>query len=586
MEKFEKNKNEELRSENNGEQYALDDARRVKILSPSALVLKRFFRNRLALIGLIILLAMFAFSFLGALITPYNQAEVFMGYSSFPQDYCDAIYNKELRYTVVEGMNFSSAARSRFIFAQTKGEELFDADGITYHLVEEGENFYRIIQNTPIIEVTTIKGISAYNSLDDTPIDDGLKTAYAEAMQKEEFTFNFDGVEYTISGKGRITQICTQNNIALASLLIFDAVSADYVQTVNSFDFRLNAQKAINETATEFMADEKAYKVVYENDDELILDSNSQHIAMASDMIVNPTDRNMFLTIEYKDALSDAIANKKDRFTFKDQEGNDVLYTINRVADTYTIKTEKQTYLIRTYEKPSSEHWLGLDGNGMDVVTRLMYGGRISLMVGFAVVIIEIILGVIIGGISGFFGGWVDTLIMRFVDLFNSIPFWPIVIILGALMETLEVPPNARIFILMFILGVLSWPGIARVVRGQILSLREQDFMVAAEASGIRPSRRIFKHLVPNVMPLLIVQATMGLGGIIITEATLSFLGLGVKYPLASWGSIINAATDIFVMKEYWFVWIPAGVLILITVLGFNFVGDGLRDAFDPKMKR
>ena len=175
---------------------------------------------------------------------------------------------------------------------------------------------------------------------------------------------------------------------------------------------------------------------------------------------------------------------------------------------------------------------------------------------------------------------------MRFVDLFNCIPYWPMMIIAGSVMDTLEVDSYLRIFLLMFIMGLLGWTGIARVVRGQILSLREQDFMVATEATGIKVSRRIFRHLVPNVMPLLIVQATMSLGGIIITEATLSFLGMGVKPPLASWGSIINAATDIFVMKAYPFIWLPAGFLILVTVLGFNFVGDGLRDAFDPKMKR
>jgi peptide/nickel transport system permease protein len=175
---------------------------------------------------------------------------------------------------------------------------------------------------------------------------------------------------------------------------------------------------------------------------------------------------------------------------------------------------------------------------------------------------------------------------MRVVDLFNSIPFYPVVIIIGSVMDTLKIDPRQRLYILMVVLGILGWTGVARVVRGQILSLREQDFMVAAEATGIPTSRRIFRHLVPNVMPLLIVQATGSLGGIIITEATLGFLGLGVKYPEASWGSIINVASDAFVMTNYWFMWIPAGMLILLTVLGFNFIGDGLRDAFDPKMKR
>jgi peptide/nickel transport system permease protein len=222
----------------------------------------------------------------------------------------------------------------------------------------------------------------------------------------------------------------------------------------------------------------------------------------------------------------------------------------------------------------------------MDVLARLIYGGRISLTVGFVVIILELLIGVTFGGISGYFGGWVDTLMMRFVDLFNSMPTYPLLIMIGSVMDAMRMDPMIRIYLLMLILGLLGWTGIARTVRGQILSLREQEFMMAAEASGLSVFRRIFKHLVPNVMPLLIVNATMGLGGIIITEATLSFLGLGVKYPLASWGSMSNAATDINVMQYYPWAWLPAGLLIFVTVLGFNFVGDGLRDAFDPKMKR
>ena len=269
----------------------------------------------------------------------------------------------------------------------------------------------------------------------------------------------------------------------------------------------------------------------------------------------------------------------------KDKVQRGMEFVISR-GNNYIIYTLQETYLIDMYAPPSAEHWMGTDDHGMDMLTRLMYGGRISLMVGFIVMLLENFLGIIVGGVSGYFGGWVDTLLMRFVDLFNSIPYYPMMIIAGAIMDAFEVPPYTRIFLLMAIMGIMGWTGVARVVRGQILSLREQDFMVATEATGIRVRRRIFRHLVPNVMPLLIVQATMGLGGIILTEATLSFLGLGIKYPLASWGSIINAASNIYVMTNFWYIWIPAGVLIVLTVLGFNFVGDGLRDAFDPKMKR
>jgi len=220
------------------------------------------------------------------------------------------------------------------------------------------------------------------------------------------------------------------------------------------------------------------------------------------------------------------------------------------------------------------------------MLTRLMYGGRISLIIGFVAVAIESIIGVIMGGIAGYFGGWVDGLIMRLVDIFYCIPSMPLFIILGAAMDAATVPAMTRMMYLMLILGFLGWAGTARLVRGQILSLREQEFMTATEAGGIAVSRRIFRHLIPNVMPQLIVVMTMGLGSTIITEATLSFLGLGVRFPFASWGNIINDVNDTFVLTNYWFIWIPAGVLLLVTVLAFNIVGDGLRDAFDPKMKR
>jgi len=184
------------------------------------------------------------------------------------------------------------------------------------------------------------------------------------------------------------------------------------------------------------------------------------------------------------------------------------------------------------------------------------------------------------------FGGWVDMLIMRIVDIFYCIPSIPIYIIIGAAMDALHVDPQIRMIYLMMILGFFGWPSITRLVRGQILTLREQEFMTAAEATGIKPINRIFRHLLPNVIPQLIVTCTMSLGGVILTEATLSFLGLGVKFPFASWGNIINDVNNTYVLSNYLFIWIPAGICLLLTVLAFNLVGDGLRDAFDPKMKR
>ncbi|MDF2542619.1 MAG: transporter permease subunit [Herbinix sp.] len=234
----------------------------------------------------------------------------------------------------------------------------------------------------------------------------------------------------------------------------------------------------------------------------------------------------------------------------------------------------------------SSSHLLGTDADGRDVLTRIMYGGRISLTVGLVVVFVELLIGVSLGGIAGYYGKKVDMIIMRLVEVFYSIPFIPIMLIISAVMVGYGISPRYKIYVIMFVMGVLYWAGVARMVRGQILSLREMEFMQATEATGIRTSRKIFKHLVPNVMPIIIIIATMDLGGIILTESTLSYLGVGIAFPYASWGNMVTAVNNPLILKSFPNIWLPPGICILLTVLAFNFIGDGLRDAYDPKMKR
>ena len=311
-------------------------------------------------------------------------------------------------------------------------------------------------------------------------------------------------------------------------------------------------------------------------------------MAYISRFVVSAADPSIVVTRDFKDCLEETIDANGDKFNYTDESGNTAEYDIAYDASTkvWSVKQMTATYIYDRYAAPSREHWLGTDTNGMDMLTRLMYGGRVSLIIGFIVVFMETTLGVLFGGLSGYFGGWVDNIIMRVVDVFYCIPSMPVIIIIGAAMDAMHLDSWTRMIYLMLILGFLGWPSIARLVRGQILSLREQEFMLATEACGIKVRHRIFRHLIPNVIPQLIVTCTMGLGSTILTEATLSFLGLGVKYPFASWGNIINDVNNAYVMTNYLFIWIPAGVCLLLTVLGFNFVGDGLRDAFDPKMKR
>jgi len=558
-------------------QLALDDQRRIKVLSPGMLVAKRFFRNILALIGLVILVVMFIFSFLGPILSPYTQTEVFYTENELAKDYAGAIINTELRYVVAQGQEFGALARANFLLAFGKQQPTFTANNVDYTYVEEAQGTYRIMQLHPVAEDLLGQLIPA----GDAVIPTGLERAYLAAKDAKQTIFTMDGENYHITTQGRKSFISTEQNVALASLSIYDPYNADDAVVVDAYPFRFASSVAIRDNKKEFEVGGKSYTIVYGEGFNTIKTADGKTFAEVSTIIVNPLDQREFLPVEFKTLARKVITDRGTKFEYDGTE-----YTVVRVNTNYYIKRETTSVVIKMFDFPSYQHPVGTDNNGMDQMTRLMYGGRVSLMVGFVVVILETVLGVIIGGISGYFSGAVDTAMMRFVDLFNSIPYFPMIIIFGSVMDTLEVTPIARLFILMAILGLMGWTGIARLVRGQILSLREQDFMVATEATGIRTSRKIFRHLVPNVMPLLIVIATGSLGSVIIFEATLGFLGLGIKYPLASWGSIINIASDPYVMTTYWFIWLPAGMLILLTVLGFNFVGDGLRDAYDPKMKR
>ena len=499
------------------EDYSLNDDRRVKVLSPGTLVAKRFFRNRLAVVGLTILAVMFIFSFIGGLISPYGQDEVFYRDDIQLKEYAAMSENTEYRYLVADGQEFGTILQAQLTLHMGK-DDSFSYKGVTYDVTEEGDSLY------------------------------------------------------SVSSGGRLLAIAYK-----------DIISANDPSQKFGFNFSFNALKAHANGEVEFTASGKTYTL---DEDSVML--NGEEIAYISRFVIQSKVSGTVITKDFKERVQQAVENGETEYTYVNDAGQEreIKLEYNPAKYQWSIKEGTSTRVFDAYSFPDSAHWLGTDKNGMDMLTRLMYGGRVSLMIGFIVVIISAALGVVLGGVSGYFGGWVDNIIMRVVDVFYCIPSMPVIIIIGAAMDAMRVDSWTRMMYLMLILGFLGWPSIARLVRGQILSLREQEFMLATEACGINVWHRIFRHLIPNVIPQLIVTCTMGLGSTILTEATLSFLGLGVKYPFASWGNIINDVNNAYVMTNYLFIWIPAGVCLLLTVLGFNFVGDGLRDAFDPKMKR
>lgn len=565
----------------NEEHYSLNDDRRVKVLSPGALVAKRFFRNRLAVVGMSILIFMFVFSFIGGLISPYGEDEFFYRDDQINKEFAVVTENTDFRYKAKDADKFTGPVQAQTMLAIQKSSETFSYSGTDYTLTPEGKDFYSIATGGAMIGIAykdvvspsnegdalsfefIYAALKSYAALEEeaegetpdapaAPVEPTEPAAPAEPAVK---TFTVDGVDYVIDKDGSVLQGGTE--VAYVSRYIVQAILPD-VFLSRDFKEKLIDTIAAGET-----------KFVY-TDESLVVDAAVEPVVDGEEGGIGTTD----------DVLPDDGTAVESSATME--------YTIERSQNhaNWVIRQQQASRQYDSYQFPSSTHWLGTDRYGMDMLTRLMYGGRVSLMIGFIVIIIETVLGVILGGVAGYFGGWVDNLIMRLVDIFYCIPSMPIILILGAAMDAMRVEPGRRLIYLMLILGILGWAGIARLVRGQILSLREQEFMTATEACGISVKSRIFKHLIPNVIPQLIVNCTMGLGSVIIMEATLSFLGLGVKFPFASWGNIINDVNNTHTLTTYWFIWIPAGMLLLLTVLAFNLVGDGLRDAFDPKMKR
>ncbi len=471
----------------------------------------------------------------------------------------------------------------------------FELDGVTYTYTRGKAKSYEIT--------------AAYDGIQyaDEAMDAGFEDALNAAMQAEN-GFEYDGSFYAIVKQGDGAKAYRLSNLAPAKLYSRLSVSTYEVGQKISAEMNLAALLATAGDGT-FEAEGKKWTIAREDLEWIVRDEAGEEFMELMPYAVRRYNGDDTMEYGLKKALMekalqmDRDGEKVGTITYglpmqtdtgeyvTDEEGNlsyqdTELKLSRRDTGEFVVNCQQVIYVINMFDAPSKEHWLGTDGDGFDVFSRIMYGGRVSLMVGFVVVFLETFLGVIMGGLSGYYGGWVDMLIMRLVDIFYCLPSMPIMIILGALMDAMRMDTYIRLLIMMAALGIMGWAGVARLVRGQILTLREQEFMVATEATGIRVKDRIFHHLVPNIMPQLIVQATMGMGGVILTESTLSFLGLGVKHPLATWGTIINSVSSASAMQHYAFIWIPVGLLICVTVIAFNFVGDGLRDAYDPKAKR
>ena len=539
------------------EHYSLNDDRRVKVLSPGMLVAKRFIRNRMAVTGLVILIFMFVFSFIGGLVSPYGQDQFFYTDKTIRKSFGEAKENTEFRYGSNSDELFGLTAQAKAMLAIQQGKDSFNFSNHNYTMNKVSDEMFTISCDGVMVGYAAKDMVNADAADQKLSFEFNYQALTAYATGAKEFTA--DGVTYALAEDGGVT--LDGADYAYISRYLVQAISPDVFL---SRDFK---DKLLATIAT---AQDGKATFTY-TDESLIMNEPEQtedgENANGQTSGINTEDPNA----PKQDDTSNTATAEYD-LEFK------------AATNSWQILQEKSSRQYDQYSFPNMKHWLGTDMYGMDMLTRLMYGGRVSLLIGFIVIIIETVIGVIFGGISGYFGGWVDNLIMRIVDIFYCIPSMPVIIILGAAMDASRVDPTVRMIYLMLILGFLGWAGIARLVRGQILSLREQEYVLAAQATGAKGRWIITRHLVPNCMSVIFISTALQIPNAIFTESFLSYLGLGVNAPMPSLGSLASDALNGLTSYPYRMV-IPALVISLI-VLSLNLFGDGLRDAFDPKMKR
>ncbi len=250
-----------------------------------------------------------------------------------------------------------------------------------------------------------------------------------------------------------------------------------------------------------------------------------------------------------------------------------------------------QTYLLNKDGKLLKScglkgYLFGTDSYGRDTLTRIIHGGKMTMTIGAVAVVISTIIAIIVGCLSGYFGGWVDMLLMRVTEIFAAIPFLPFAMLLSYVLTTKPLSETTKIFIIMLILGLLSWPGLAHMIRGQVLAEREKEFVTAAKAMGVRERRIAFKHILPNVISVVLVSVTLDFAGCLLTESGLSYLGFGVQQPRPTWGNMLNGANNSIVIQNYWWQWVFPSLFLATATICINIIGDTLRDVLDPKSSR
>lgn len=585
------------------------------IQTPLQTIIKNYFRNKLGVLGLVMFVGFLLFSFLGSQLYPIEltytelpNANLAPGrnYLKIPSD-----VTADNVKQIVSGVSFSVALKedgSLSIWGTEPNQKL---NGVSDYVLDIPEE----VKNANIVQVAT--GGKHVLALDDennlygwgyyghgqTIMPDDIKaeieesgakitqllaaTMWSAVVTDDQNLYIWGSSQSTMNFKvgrkvaGRIVSVASaDNNMAL---LLDDGTIS--VIGDKSSEFYMNLPEALTDGSVQVV------QVAATNRNAIALDSEDNIYVWGASMdglntipdgveghvvSVDAGYRHFVVTLDDGSLVSwGSDALKQIEVPAKAQNITEVF------SDYYQNYAVSETDG-KIYAWGNKGYLFGSDEFGRDMLGRLIHGGRISLTVGAIAMVISTFIALFVGLTSGYFGGWVDHLLMRVADVFNAIPFYPIAVTLSYTIGT-QLTESQRLYLIMVILGVLSWMGLARLVRAQLLVEREKDFVLAARALGIKQRNIMWKHILPNVFNLVIVNITLGYASSLLTEAGLSFLGFGVSQPTPSWGNMLTTAQSSTVIQYYWWRWFLPGLFVVLAALSANLIGDALREAMDPR---
>lgn len=618
----------------NGPNKVLSDEEKFaveKIESPTVMTVKAFFRRKLAVVALITLISMFLFVFIGPIVVPMQEnytdplqanmapiyslldipdelAEDVKEISSF-SDFSVGVTNSNSFYMwgktknpltkvdlsvlpeeIQEGKVLSAAAGSDHIIAITTEGKI-----VGWGNKSNGQYGYKKVETDPYIQMPTefIEGTVDPNSVEQLVcgyqstglILDGhlymwgnpnAMLSMKEFANSEEFT---SGVKKVAFSNYYAIVLMEDGTVTGGKTMSFNRQTAysSVDGTIKNLKTYLNDKKVVDIAATN-----NCYALVLEDGSIVVFGA----IEYGENLIPAVAEGEKFTSISAGTRHFVATSDKGIAYAWGHNDGGQTDISGSEAVKVFA--GSKQTYLVNAENEVAEKsgfkgYLMGTDEMGRDILTRIIHGGKMTMTIGAVAVIVSSIIAIIVGCVSGYFGGWVDMLLMRITEIFSSIPFLPFAMMLSYVIRTMPISDNMRIFIIMIMLGLLSWTGLARMIRGQVLAEREKEFVIAAQSMGVKERRIAFKHILPNVISIILVNMTLSFASCLLTESSLSYLGFGVQQPKPTWGNMLFGANNSIVIQNYWWQWVFPSIFLSIATISINIIGDTLRDVLDPK---